>query len=559
MSQDSPVVLYADQYVHVINNETGSIELVEGPTRFYLQANKSIDKSLGIQTKIIVKERQYAVILNPYNQESKQTQFGMKEIRQGPSTFSLYPGESLLNSRVLDADILNKNEYIFLQALKDHYINNTSNNTSTGNSTGDKKLFKAGEMRRVIGPTIYYANTNEERIGDIQSAINVGENEAIYIRNVETSELKTVKGPTSYFLECNEELYYKKLTDREYDALELPNQSSFNAYHIQIQKNEIVCIIDHKKGIETFHEGPKSMILGSHEGLRTLSISGGNPKVENSCTIAIVNKGPDFMTDGFLVRTKDNAVLQMELTYKWQFLMSDKKVSDEEYDKVFSGDFIGYSCQSLRSRIRELASGHYFESFHKGAADILRNNLFKDYKVEFNDETSVQVHGRLFREFNFFVYAVDVKELRPVDKEIAQLLDSSIKSSMNIMCNKLQENAKNLAEKEEIQSQIEFAKLKKNLIQIKNSNMQKEKIEKSRIEGQAKIEREKAENDSISLLKKAKYDSELNQIKETMQLLDGDKGDLYIEYVKLMNATKNVRKATIVPQSTQLKLNVTQY
>ena len=265
------------------------------------------------------------------------------------------------------------------------------------------------------------------------------------------------------------------------------------------------------------------------------------------------------MTDGFLVRTKDNAVLQMELTYKWQFLMSDKKVSDEEYDKVFSGDFIGYSCQSLRSRIRELASGHYFESFHKGAADILRNNLFKDYKVEFNDETSVQVHGRLFREFNFFVYAVDVKELRPVDKEIAQLLDSSIKSSMNIMCNKLQENAKNLAEKEEIQSQIEFAKLKKNLIQIKNSNMQKEKIEKSRIEGQAKIEREKAENDSISLLKKAKYDSELNQIKETMQLLDGDKGDLYIEYVKLMNATKNVRKATIVPQSTQLKLNVTQY
>nr|CAG4717451.1 unnamed protein product [Naegleria fowleri] len=550
----APIILYSDQFVHVINNETGSIELVEGPTRFFLPANKSIDKT-GVQTKIIVRERQYAIILNPFNTTTHTTQYGQKDIRIGPTTFSLFPGEVLMDGVVKDADILNKNEFIFLQALKDHEIEVPSSNDL---NKMIRKTFKAGEMRRLIGPAIYYANTNEERVGGVQTAINIGENEAIYVRNTLTSELKTVKGPLSYYLDVNEELYYKKLTNKEYDALELSYSPSYNAYHIQIQKNEVVCIIDYKAGVERFYEGPKSMILDCSEGLRTLSISGGCPKVENACTIALVNKGPDFMTDRFQVRTKDNAVLDMELTYKWQFITSEKP-SNEEYEKLFSGDFVGYSCQSLRSRIRELASSHDFESFHKGASDILRKNLFKDYDLKFDDGTSANIHGRLFREFSFLVYAVDVKELRPVDPEIAQLLDNSIKSSMNIMCSKLQENAKTLAEKEQIQSEIEFAKLRKDLIQIKNSNTLKEKTEQAKIEGKAQIEREKSEHDSVALLKKAKYELELSQIKQTMALLEGEKGDLYIEYVKLIGATKNVKRATILPQSAQLKLNVTQY
>ena len=451
-----------------------------------------------------------------------------------------------------NADILNKNQYIFLQAIRDHQAEVQEEGKTV------MKKFKAGEMRRVIGPTIYYANTNELKVGSTQTAVNVGENEAIYVRNLVSSELKTVRGPVSYFLDVDEELYSKPLSNQEYDALNIPRSATYNAYHINIQKNEVVCIINYKTGHESFIEGPKSMVMESNCGLRTLSISGGIPKVENAVTIAIVNKGPDFMSDKFCVRTKDNAVLDMELTYKWQFVVSEKP-SDEEYEKIFSGDFIGYSCQSLRSRIRELASGHDFESFHKNASDILRKFLFKDYDWKFDDGTSTNLHGRFFREFSFLIFAVDVKELRPVDSEIALLLDSSIKSSMNIMCNKLQENAKNLAEKETIQSEIEFAKLKKNLIEIKISNSQKEKIEQAKIEAQAQIEREKAAHDSTSLLQKAKNELQIAEIKKTMDLLEGEKGDNYIEYLKLMGATTNVKRATIVPPSTQLKLNITQY
>lgn len=31
-----PTILYDDEYIHVINNETGDLELIEGPTRFVL-------------------------------------------------------------------------------------------------------------------------------------------------------------------------------------------------------------------------------------------------------------------------------------------------------------------------------------------------------------------------------------------------------------------------------------------------------------------------------------------------------------------------------------------
>jgi len=65
-------------------------------------------------------------------------------------------------------------------------------------------------------------------------------------------------------------------------------------------------------------------------------------------------------------------------------------------------------------------------------------------------------------------------------KKIASLLDQSIKSSMQILCSKLSDSAESEAEKEKIESEAEIATLRKNLIELENSNLTKEVIEKNK-------------------------------------------------------------------------------
>lgn len=63
------------------------------------------------------------------------------------------------------------------------------------------------------------------------------------------------------------------------------------------------------------------------------------------------------------------------------------------------------------------------------------------------------------------------------------MLDESIKSSMKILCRKLNDNAETEAEKEKIESESEISRLQGNLIEIQNANYSKETLEKAKIEG----------------------------------------------------------------------------
>ncbi|KAL0484707.1 major vault protein [Acrasis kona] len=518
-NMSAPMILFQDTYCHVLNNETGEIELIEGPKRFILPATKTLigDK----RAKLVVKEGQYVEVLNPYNPETKQCVMGQIEIRRGPLILSLYPFERC-EGLVKDAVLLGKNQYLFVKATE-----------------GDD----AGVLHRVKGPALHFPNPNEEIVGTFD-AINIGENEAVYIQNTDTSELKLVKGPTSYMLEVNEKEYNKELSAEECSAIDASSATSSRAYSINIQKNEIVAITDYRSNKEKYILGPVCHILEPHEGVRVVKISGGIPKVENAISIAKVNLGPDFMIDSFEVRTKDNAVLNMVISYKWKFLI----LNDDELYKVFHGDFIGYSCQSMRSRIREQASTHDFESFHTSSSTILRSALFKDYEFTNKNNNSKQVHyGRFFSEFNFLVFSLDVKQVKPVDSELALLLDESIKSSMKIMCKKLNDSAEFAAEKERIENETEVAKLRKSLIEIEIGNYKKEVIEKARIEGSRLLEEATAEASASGHQKRNKLKLELENMKNVIDMLQGPDGDVYIEYAKVKNLGRNVQSATFVP------------
>lgn len=517
---DKPIILQDDEYCHVLNNDNGTIQLHEGPLRITLYPNQSLFGNK--KRKVIVKENEWVVVLNPFDPKTGLIQMGKREVRKGPILFALYPGEQL-EQEVQPAHILNSNEAAIIQAIEDH---------------SDRK---AGEKWIIKGPHMFIPNKFETVLETVK-AINVPQQNAIYVRNTRTSELKLVEGPISYLLNVDEALYNKRLREEEYKALGIPSSPSHFAFVIQVQKNECVCVLDFQSNTEEYVLGPQTVFLGPHQGIKVLSLSAGVPKKEDQISAARIRLGPDFMNDMFTIRTKDNALLKLSLTYKWKFI-----VDEGNLEKVFASDFVGYSCQSMRSRIREEAAGHNFEDFHTASAQILRSKLFKEYNIKNSKQEERSLTGRYFPEFSFLIFELDVREVTPVDEEIASLLNESIKSNMKTLCTKLENSAKLQEEKERIESQVEISKLRKSLIEIENSNFYKQTIEKAKVEGQALIEQAKAEKEAQEMTTKGKDELYLAEARRMIELLESEEGNAYLEYIKASNLHKNVSQACVVP------------
>lgn len=385
---------------------------------------------------------------------------GQREVRVGPCSLILNYNEQV--DKVSKIHVLTKNQALRLMANSDH---------------DDKQ---AGTIWQIEGPCRFIPNKYTDVLKPI-NAILISEGEGIYVRNVETSAKKIVKGPCAYLLDANEELFNKSYSEMERAALGLPAQPSYEATLINLQKGEVMCVLDAEKN-EHAMVGPMNYILGPEENVKVLWISAGKPKIPKQIKVAKVRVGPDFMSDKFDVRTKDNAALSLLLTYKWEFLVDEK-----EANLVFSlPDFIGYSCTTLCSRIREEAAKYTFEEFHSSTVGIIHKTLFAEHQLMVRGEKS-KVTGLYFPEIRFLVSEVDIKDVSPVNQEINTLLNQSIKSNMIIVCNKMEQEANLKSQKEKIKTNAEIQKLRQTLIDIKNENMSLETIEKAKIEGQVQV------------------------------------------------------------------------
>lgn len=178
--------------------------------------------------------------------------------------------------------------------------------------------------------------------------ISICENSGIYVKDTEQSKIRLIRGPCSYMLDVHEVLWQKKFSDEEIKA-GLPREPSHVAYTIRLQKNEALCLLDTESNVEKYILGPCIYVLAPLDSVKTIGLSAGKPKVSNAITVSTLRLGPDFTSDSFQVRTKDNAQLTLLVSYKWQFL-----VTPETASRVFQmNDFIGYACQTMCGIIRE--------------------------------------------------------------------------------------------------------------------------------------------------------------------------------------------------------------
>ncbi len=517
------------QYCHIIDNNTGEVRLVEGPYRSPLDSNESIYGT--IRDKIILKDGQYIIILNPYDKEKDQILYGDREVRIGPCMFSLHPGEEIDRSYdvgemsptgIREEFVLKENIGLLVKALKDFV-----------DDTGTTR--KAGDLWIIKGPTNYIP-PKYVHVERYVNAISLGHYEGIYIKNMKTGEIRLEVGPKIIMLTPDEELYEKDYTQSELTALKFGENIDYTrARPLWVLENEATLIMSEEDQSIVF--GPKVVMLGPFQRPYILTISGGTPKGTVHHKIWKIKLGPNFSTDELDIRTKDNALLKMRLRYKWRF-----KIDPQNPAKIFKvSDFIGLAMSTMAGIIRDEAAKYNFEELHSKASEILKNAIFGD-KGSF-----------IFEENGFEIFGIDIKRIVPEDEEIANQLNEAIKSNMDVYVNKIKQTAEIEAEKEFIEGKKEIEEKKRELIKIQQTNIRDEKLELAKIESEALKIKAQGEAEAMKIKRNAEIQAKIDEMNKVIETLNLDAEKMYLQLQHILSFA-NIDKTLIVPTSSKLIL-----
>lgn len=525
----SPKFLTEFQYCHVINHFTGKIRLVEGPTRLKLGLWEELYGQ--VHHKLILKENQYVVVLNPIDPKTKKYRHGDREIRKGPAIFSLNIGEDCEqypNGKggtviILDAYLLQKEEGMIMEAqhsFHDQGIDRT-----------------AGDRYLITGPCQYIPHKYERLIKTVKM-LSLGEYEGVYIKNMTLGTVRLEEGPKSVMMASDEQLYVKDYTNSEIEALQFPpNFDRTLARPLWVLENEAALIMSEED--RQVIKGPKVVTLGPYQRPYIMKISAGTPKGTAFLKIWKIKLGPSFSTNVLIVRTKDNAVLKITLRFKWRFQWDDQNPF-----KVFEvSDFIGLAMQTMASFIRDETANHNFEEFHSKASEILKRAILDgnlDHKGDYGTY--------IFKENGFEIFDIDINEIVPENPDIANQLNDAIKSNMNLFVEKLKQAAKLEAERDEIERRKGIERANAELIEIERMNAEHQKLGEARIVAQALLEQAEAEAKCLQIKQKAATDAEIDRIQRIIALMDIKNSAQYLK-LKHIEALGSISKIIVPPDA----------
>jgi major vault protein len=109
-------LLYPNEYIHVLDNNTGEVRTVMGPQRFIIASNEQMIGS--ITNAKIIYEDEYVIIKNPYDEKLKKCIMGDREVKVGPCVIYLHFNESI--ETIEKIHLLKKNQALRLRALVEH-------------------------------------------------------------------------------------------------------------------------------------------------------------------------------------------------------------------------------------------------------------------------------------------------------------------------------------------------------------------------------------------------------------------------------------------------------
>lgn len=434
--------------------------------------------------------------------------------------------------------ILESFEQVYV-AVRSKHILRTNQYCHILNPIGENGELRYGEQELRAGPTVFSLHPGEVIMdGQVRTAISLAESQGIYIKNQSNGTIRLEKGPCEVFLQPEEKIFVKRFGLNEAKALGLnlddtPPSSTHLAPRIELNEDEIIKLTD---GEETrILRGPQSFFLQATEHPVIFKLSGDTPKRPEVITTAKVRLGPDFLSDVLNIRTKDNAALQLFVRYKWRI-----NINEGNLEKVFLiDDFIGYASESIASEIRELAAKYDFEHFHENASDLV-SQLVSD-REEFPN--------------GFQIFSIDIKQITPVDPQIADKLNDAISNNMDIYVMKVRQSAELEAEREQIQGEIEIESEKQDLIKQENENWRQEQVEQARADVDAELEKAKATVQAEESLELARIGRDVAEISEMIDALEKDTSQRYLA-LKRLDKLLNTQKSYIIPEDSKLWIPV---
>jgi major vault protein len=532
------VVLDKEQFCHIVNSRTGKTLLVEGPVRRVLEYDERV---VHTGNKTVVPENHFVIIKNPA--VNGTVAYGKREVRRGPVTFGLLPGEKL-EGRVTAQFVLTQYDGLLIRVVEDF--------------ARGENILQAGDEFLIRGPQTYIPSKQEKVIQQTK-AVSLSDTDGIYVQNKDTGDVNLIKGPADYFLKPNEIRYQKDLTTDELAGVGLQRatrrgassdniriltrqaaNTSFlhdhsNALVLELEEKEVVLLYD---GSESRIElGPKTVFVGPYERPKILTLSGGKPIEQGVLKVGLLKLGPDFIYDRIKVRTKDNAQIIVDVTYKWRFR------TDGDLKDAFSiDDFVGYAAETLSSDIRSVVAKHDFEDLHVSALKYAQDAIFGEGNT-----------SRVFEENGLEIFGIDITSIIPEDPKIAEKLHEAIKHNMDVYCKKIVLVATLEAERQEVEGKKKIEAERGDLIDAQNENSRKEIVEKARIN--AERTRILAEGDAaaIKIRADAETDSEKKRLDSVVEALNGQGADKYLE-LERARVFANTEKLVIVPPKAKIVL-----
>lgn len=477
-------------------------------------------------------DRQWCIVVDPIDAQGKP-QLGMREIRQGRTSFFLHPGESLEDG-IQKVYVLGEQEALLLRAKE-----------AFSEGSGDNIIHhQPGDLWMIPGPRDYIPLVEVEVV-EKRQAIPLDKNEGIYVRNIQNGELKLVSGPQAYMLSPYEELWEKDLPPIVEELLAIKNdpvsergryrgkkqengdndlgfsqRDKTRAVVFHVPQNAAVQIHDYKERTARTVFGPELVMLGPDEAFTVLSLSGSVPKRPHVIKSLALLLGPDFMTDLFTVETSDHARLQLRLSYNWYFDVD--KNNQEVAAKLFqSPDFVDTACKAIASRVRGAVAGVPFDEFHRNSARIIRQAVFG-----IDDESHIRDELR-FRTNNLVIFNVDIQSVEPVDEETLKSLQKSVQIAIQITTDaqeaaarhdaaRIEQEAEARLERQQIIDKAAAEVERKNLLALEAENAAIESTGQAIAEARAKAEAAQIEGQlTVSL---ATQEAQAEQIRSEVEL-----------------------------------------
>jgi major vault protein len=463
--------------------------------------------------------RQYCVVLDPIL--GGRIQYGGKDLRKGPCSFFLKPGERL-EQGIQAVYVLGAEEALLLRAREQY-------------SEG-KSAHRPGEKWMIHGPCEYVPPVEVE-IVEKRSVIALDENEGIYIRDLKTGKVRAHIGE-SYLLKAGEELWVKELPDEVEALLARARSTADTRAHAgakaaagardktrvvtyRAPHGSVVQVYDYstKKARVVF--GPDLIMLAPDEQFTVVSLSGDTPKRPDVIKSLALLLGPDFMTDVVTVETADHARLSLKLAYNWYFEIN--RESQEEGHKAFRvPDFVGDACKAIASRVRGAVAAVSFDKFHRNSSEIIVGAVFGV------DSETKEVKNKFFFSSNSLVITtIDIQSVEPVDQRTRDALQKSVQLAIEITtksqeasarheAERIEQEAKGRLERQKISDEAEAEKAKKQLLQLQAQSAAVEATGQATAEAKARAEAALIEGQAA--VKQSELQAESRRIRAAAEL-----------------------------------------